>query len=803
MSTAGFGRSLQTIWLKWWHTRWSRHLIVAATVVMAALVVVFSYYYVIFARQIDARLHGERERVLPRVFARPLELYEGQAVTDRLLIDRLNDLGYVQKSHPENTGEFSDADGIVTLIPRGGAYRGRLVRATFRRARPARTSGRQPPRGAPTSAAASGPPRPGPVIGPLTRLELVDPSTLRANGKPVPRVTLESPLLSALIKTARQKRRQVPLSAIPTRMVQAVLAIEDRRFYSHPGVDPIGIASALLTNLKGDRPYLVGASTLTQQLVKNFFLTPEKSIRRKLLEQFMALILERRASKDDILELYLNEVYLGQRGSFAIHGVAEGARLFFGKDVNNLTLAEAATIAGVIQSPYALSPFTAPQRAEKRRNVVLQAMVEADYLAAEAASRAGDDPLGIVARALDAEAPYFVDFVGETLSEQFSKLTASTQGLDVYTTLDLHLQRFAEDAVRSGLARVDTVLSRRRRKTGPAQVALIAVDPRTGDVLAMVGGRSYNQSQYNRAVSARRQPGSVFKPFVYLAAFQQAAERSLADLTPATIVDDEPTTFYDGDKEWTPTNYEGEYDGPITLRRALAMSRNVATVKVAERIGYDQVAALWKQIGVGTPPHAYPAIALGVFEGTPYEIAQAYTVFPNQGTVRTLRTIVRVARGGTSTIEMPLGKARTVARPDATFQVTNMMRSVINEGTGAGARGLGLTADAAGKTGTTNDLRDAWFAGFTHDLLTVVWVGLDENQALGLSGAQAALPIWTTFMVKALAGQAKTQFPVPENVSFADIDPDTGELAGPNCPRVVTEAFLSGTGPTRTCERHK
>ncbi len=300
-------------------------------------------------------------------------------------------------------------------------------------------------------------------------------------------MTLESPLLTTLINASRQKRRQVPLSAIPTRMVQAVLAIEDRRFYAHPGIDPIAIVGAAITNVFGDKPYLSGASTLTQQLVKNFFLTPEKSLRRKLLEQFMALILERRASKDEILELYLNEVYLGQRGSFAIHGVAEAARLFFGKDVGNLTLAESATVAGMIQSPPALSPFNAPQRARDRRNVVLQAMVDADYISADASTRASHEPMMVVARALDAEAPHFVDAVGEMLAERYAELTADTQGLDVYTTLDLHLQRVAEDAVRDGLKRVDTALSRRRRKVGPAQAALIAVDPHTGDILAMVG----------------------------------------------------------------------------------------------------------------------------------------------------------------------------------------------------------------------------------------------------------------------------------------------------------------------------
>jgi penicillin-binding protein 1B len=774
--------TLRATWIAWWQTPWSRRVIVATGVITAAFLVVGGYYYIVLGRQIDARLNGERERVLPRVFARPLELYPGQAVSVRQLFDRLNDLGYVQKSRAENPGEFASTEEVVTLVPRGGTHRNRIVKATFRRVR--QRSSKQKP----VVQAAED------VTGPITRLEV--------SGRPASRVTLESPLLTTLIKASRQKRRQVPLAAIPTRMVQAVLAIEDRRFYSHPGIDPIAIIGAAMTNVFGDKPYLSGASTLTQQLVKNFFLTPEKSLRRKLLEQFMALILERRASKDEILELYLNEVYLGQRGSFAIHGVAEAARLIFGKDVGNLTLAESATVAGMIQSPPALSPFNAPERARERRNVVLQAMVDADYIAADAATRAAHEPMIVVARALDAEAPHFVDAVGDTLAERYPELTAGTQGLDVYTTLDLHLQRVAEDAVREGLKRVDSSLSRRRRKVGPAQAALIAVDPHTGDVLAMVGGRSYNQSQYNRAVQARRQPGSVFKPFVYLAAFEAAAEQGRTDLTPASIVLDEPTTFLDGDKEWAPTNYENEYDGPITFRRALAMSRNVATIKVAEQVGFDRVAALWKLVGAGTPPRAYPSIALGVFEATPFEVAQAYTLFPNEGVVRELRMLLQVMHGK-DTARMPAAKARTVARPDATFLVTNMMRSVINEGTAASVRAAGLKADVAGKTGTTNDLRDAWFAGFTRDLLTVVWVGLDENQGLGLSGAQAALPIWTTFMLRALAGERETPFPVPENVTFATVDHDTGDLLSPYCPRVLNEAFLAGTEPTKVCELHR
>ncbi len=607
----------------------------------------------------------------------------------------------------------------------------------------------------------------------------------------------------------REKRRQVALKQIPRHVVNAVLAIEDRRFYEHPGIDPIRMAGALVANLTGDRPYLEGGSTITQQLVKNIFLASvlanplEKSVRRKVTEQFMALVLERRASKDEILEFYLNEVYLGQRGSFAIHGVAEGARLFFGKDVNNLSLAEAATIAGVIHSPHNLSPFTAPTRARDRRNVVLQEMLQAGFIRQDAAQAAAQEPLVVVPRALEAEAPYFVDAIGQQLAEQFPAIVQATQRLDIYTTLDLNLQRLAQDAVREGLTQVDALLSKRKHRTGPAQAALLAIDPRNGEILAWVGGRSYNLSQYNRVLTARRQPGSVFKPFVYLAAFETAADEGRRDLTPATVVDDEPTTFWFEDKVYEPKNYEDKYDGPITLRQALAHSRNCATVKVAEMIGYKAVADLWKKMGTSMAPKPYPAIALGAFEATPYEIATAYTIFPNLGQLRPLHAIFQVNADYKPAAQPAPPPTRPVVRPETAYLVTNMMRSVVNEGTAAGVRALGFQLDAAGKTGTTNDLRDAWFVGFTPELLTVVWVGFDDNTALGLSGAQAALPIWTTFMIRALSGHANLPLPEPDGIVYAEIDRDNGKLAVPGCPRVIREAFLPGTEPTEQCDLHK
>ena len=773
----------------WWRKPWVRVAAGAVIACAAGLCVATTYYYVGFSRLIDQRLHGERDRVLPRVFARPLEIRRGQSMSNRQLIDRLNELGYAQRSAVEKPGEFTDTGAVVSIMPRGPEAKGGVVRIGFEQ-RPANT--RNPKR----------PPR---VSDHVVRLE--------RGTRETDHLTLEAPVLASISAGEREKRRPVALTAIQPRMVQAVLSIEDRRFYEHPGIDPIGMGGAAFSYVTGRRARMAGGSTITQQLVRNVFLPKfegmtletarERSPRRKVLEMFVSIILTIKASKDDILEMYLNDVPLGQRGSFAILGVSEASRLFFGKDVSNVSLAEAATIAGVIQSPSALSPFNNPERCRERRNVVLTAMVDAGYIDAAAAERASAEPLTVVQRALEAEAPYFVDYVGQSLDQLYPGLTTTTdKAVDVYTTLDLHLQRLAQDAVRTGLTNVDTLLSRRKRK-GKAEAALIAVDPRTGEILAFVGGRSYNQSQYDRVVLSRRQPGSVFKPFVYLAAFEQAAATGRTDITPASITLDEPETFEFDDQVWTPENYEKTYDGPITFRHALAHSRNLGTIHVAQAAGYDRVAALWKKLGVGNPPKPYPSIALGVFEATPFEIATAYTIFPNMGALRPLRHIMSITSGGANVTRKASEGVREIARHDTTYLVTNMMRSVLNEGTAAGARTAGFKLDAAGKTGTTNDLRDAWFVGFTPELLTVVWVGFDDNQPVGLSGAQAALPIWTEFMTRALAGRAGDEFAVPEGISFVDIDKDTGKLATPGCPRVFHEAFLAGTEPTQACELHR
>jgi penicillin-binding protein 1B len=768
-------------------TRWKRALFgVAAGLVLVAFAV-SGYYYIQFSRIIEARLHGERDRVIPRVFARPLTLRAGQGLSESDLVARLNDVGYTEKSRVERAGEFALSRNIITLIPRGGSHAGTPVRIAFAEPRVVKASARPVP--------------------PPARIERIDVG----NGA-VSEVTLDAPMLTGLVAGSREKRRRVPLASIPQRMQQAVLAIEDRRFYAHPGIDPISVVSAVITNLRADRRYPVGRSTLTQQLSRMFFLSAEfnaelqsgqRSYRRKALEGFMALVLETKATKDEILELYLNDVYLGNRGSFALHGVAEAARIYFGKDVSNLSLSEAALIAGVIQNPYLHSPFVNRDRAKERRDLVLSAMAEADYISRDAATRAATDPIAVVTRAVDNDAPYFVDYLSEELQSQLPGITQRAGALDVYTTLDLNLQRAAQDAIRRGLATVDQTLSRRRRRPGPAQAALVAVDPQSGDVLAMVGGRFYNQSQFNRATAARRQPGSTFKPFVFLAAFERAAEEGRADLTPATMIVDEPTTWSYDDQEWSPRNYDDEYDGLISMRRALALSRNIATIKVAEQTGFDAVAALWKKTKLGrTQLQGYPSISLGVFELTPMEVATAYTAFANGGVIKPLRGIARVL-SGEETVEPKRATGPRIARPSTTFLVTHMMRSVLNEGTGASARGAGFALDAAGKSGTTNDLRDAWFVGFTPELLAVVWVGFDDNTPLGLSGTQAALPIWTEFMKRGLGGHSRITFDTPDGVSFVEIDRDTGRVALPTCPRVTNEAFLAGTEPLEICDLHK
>ena len=721
--------------------------------------------YRALSRQLDARLAAGLTPPAAMVFGAPLALVPGLGLDRPGLAGRLDELGYARRDQARGAGEYALGPDAVTLIPREGPQAGRLARVRF-------------------AAAGGG--------GHVAAIEV--PPGRRAD-----RLVLDAPRLSTLHGGDRRRRRTVPLAEMPDDVVRAVLAAEDHRFFDHPGIDAVRIAGAAVTNLTGNRPYLVGASTLTQQLIKNTLLSPEQTLRRKLREQALALLLERRLTKPRILELYLNEVYLGHRGSFAIHGVAQGARALFGKDLRNLTLGEAATLAGLIRAPQTHLPHRHPERALSRRNGVLQAMVDLGLVTPDRAMVAAREPLTAVTETADREAPYLVDFVRARIADRLDGWRGGGRALRIETTVDLHLQRLAEAAVRDGLDRIAGRGGGGR--DAPPQAALVAVDPRSGAIRAMVGGRSYQDSQFNRVEHARRQPGSIVKPLVYLAALERAAREPDLRFTPASVIDDRPTTFRFGGRPWRPANYGGVYDGPVTARAALARSRNVAAVKVGELAGFGAVARLWAAASGGATPPAYPSIVLGAFESTPLEVAAAYSVLANRGARAPLHAVSRVAAGD-EVVHRADARPQPVARADAAFLVTSMLRGTLDTGTAAAARRNGFAHDAAGKTGTSNDLRDAWFAGFTPNLLAVVWVGLDDDSPLGLTGAEAALPIWTAFMRGALAERTLPGFVPPPGVALVDVCADTGLPAAAGCPRTVPGAFRTGTEPGGQCARH-
>ena len=768
-------------------TRRLRIVVALLTLVFLPIVIGASlliYQYMVFSVMVEQRLKGEKGRLPSRVYARPLVLRPGLVIGPEGLVRRLNGLRYAEReTPPTEPGQFMRGPQAVAFFPRpvdGGAAE--TLTVTFATDKQGTTRIRD-------------------IRGAAPKKRYAEQA-------------LEPELVTYMFDADREKQRRVAFEEMPDHLVKAVLAIEDKRFFSHPGVDPLALMARALRNVRSDSSIPYGGSTLTQQLCKNFFLTQvdergyrvaERSYRRKAQEALLAFVLERRASKQNILELYLNGVYLGQSGSFGIYGVGEAARIYFHKDVANLTLPESALLAGLIQSPNAYNPFRHEKRAIERRNEVIRAMQDAGYVDAATMQEALKAPLHVDGPSIEtADAPYFVDLVREQLGKRYDPKDLDTQNLSIYTTLDLHLEQLAQQALERGLDRVQEMI--KKRTTAPVEGCLMALEPASGKVVALVGGRSYGRSQYNRVMEARRQPGSTFKPFVYLTAFEATFDDpSLPPITPATVVEDAPAVFFFEDKEYIPTNYEDEYHGMVTLRRALAMSMNVATVKVAEMVGYNKVADLWsKKLKIGAPIQPYPAVALGSFEATPFEMATAYDVIANGGLEVEPVTLLRVTDEKGRVIEQPRAPVpERVIHEESAFLITDMLRSVLDEGTAASARGLGFTAPAAGKTGTTNDYRDAWFSGFTPDLLCVVWVGFDDNTPVGLSGTKAALPIWVDFMKAALGGGKPTPFPPPpEGIVFVDIDRDTGLLATPACPRVRSEAFIAGTEPRELCAAH-
>jgi penicillin-binding protein 1B len=742
---------------------------------------VFAYYYVKYDRIVEARIRGPIFTTSAKIYARPPAVEVGDRYTVDEIVSDLRRAGYSENN--SKVGNYKVIPGGVEIKPGPLSYHnadGAVVRISATK---------------------------------------VDRITSSESGASLAAYELEPPLLTSLDAEERAKRQVVRYNEIPKVLVNAVTSIEDRKFFEHSGINYVRLLGAAWADLRSGGK-AQGASTITMQISRGFFLTPQKTLKRKLTEMLIAVELEKKLSKEQIFALYANQVDMGQRGSFTIHGFAEAARSYFNKDMQSLTLPEAALLAGLVQRPSYLNPYRHPDRALDRRNLVLEAMVDNGVLARPEAEKAKATPLKLAPPNVEAsEAPYFVDLVKDTLVNQYGERELNDQGLRIYTTLDRDLQRAAAEAVQVGIRKVDeqiTKIRTRKVRTGKgknaktetvvrqgpeAQVALIAMDPNTGEVLALVGGRNYGMSQLNHAI-ARRPTGSIFKPFVFAAAVNSALTGSPTVFTPASVIDDSPTTFVYEDKVYEPRNYKEEYHGEVAAEYALAHSLNNATVKLAEMVGYDNVATLARAAGI-TSVRATPAMALGAYDATPLEMAGAYTVFANSG-VRTSPIVLKAIHTPQGEVLARFNAEKTpVLDPRVAYVLTTMMEGVINTGTGFPVRQLGFDAPVAGKTGTSHD---GWFAGYTSNLVCIVWVGFDDYSDLKLSGASTAAPIFTEFMKRAQKipqFRNMTDFKQPDGVIDARIDKVTNRLSTPSCPDAYSVAFISGTEPRETCEQDK
>jgi penicillin-binding protein 1B len=725
-----------------------------------------------FTMRVVARFDGRRWNLPSRIYSDLCALRPGDAASIPVLSAKLGRLFYQESERPpEWPGHFRREKDALEIHTRGFRYPGR----TFPGAR-VRV-----------------------VFGSGRVRALTD-----AAGDVVPALILEPELLGSVFGADLEDRTVIRLAEAPQSLVDAILVTEDRDFFRHTGVSVRRLFGAVFRTLTGGMKQ--GGSTLTQQLVKNLYLSPERTVRRKATEAVMAVVLDARYSKGEILETYLNEIYLGRRGAISVTGVGEAARYYFGAEVSDLDLAQSATLAGMIRAPNAYSPFRNRERARQRRDLVLRLMHEEGKVDEAAMRAAMAEPVTPRTRVEDrTRAPHFVDFVKGELAERYGQ-QLQTEGLQIYTTLDVDLQQAGQRAVTQGLENLEKSYRRlaSASRQAPLQSALIVLEPQTGGVRALVGARDYRLSQFNRVTQAHRQPGSLFKPFVYLAAF---ARRDMdPPVTPATILMDSPITVEWGRKTdeetWTPRNYDGDYRGPMSARKALERSINIPTVRVSLMAGLPFVLGAARGAGIGSRLRGYPSVALGAFEISPMEIAGAYAVFANSGVRVAPNAIVGVMTGDGTVLDRKAAPLSPALPADAVFLVNAILKGAVDRGTAAGARARGLTGVLAGKTGTTNDGRDAWFVGFSPRFLAVVWVGYDDNRGLNLSGTQAAVPIFADFARSAPAQFFAEDFPVPSDIVTATIDPETGFLAAPGCPQPTTEVFIEGTAPTTVCPKH-
>ncbi len=736
----------------------------------AALIIsVFAYYWIVFSARIDNLLRGEVFTRSAGIYAAPKQIRSGQNLSADDLLAYLKRAGYVERNQQAESarGRYAFDGSTIEIDPGADAKVDNAAAYEQLRVQFARGG------------------------------KSITTITTKATGARLDKAQLEPELISSVTGRERAKRRVVGFNDLPPDLIKAITVTEDRAFFEHHGVNLRGIIRALLRRYDADPNSPLarqGGSSITQQLVKNLLLSPERTMKRKIAEAYMSVILETRLSKEEIFALYCNQVYLGQQSGFSINGFGEASSAYFNKDVTTLTLPESAFLAGLIRSPNRYNPFHDPETARSRRNQVIESMAETGAITAEQASQAEAAELKMApakGRIDLSDAPYFADYVQNQLGDLITGQGADH--LRIYTSVDMDLQRAAYAAVTKQLATLDKIEAKRVPE-GTVQAALVAMNARTGEIVAMVGGRDYSKSQFNRA-EALRQPGSAFKPFVYATALNTAYDPVPRVITPATIFKDEPKTFSYDNQEYSPGNMGDKYSmQPVTLRDAMVHSLNVVTVDVAMEVTIGRVMNLAAKAGLPRVPHAYPAMALGTAEATPLQIASAYTAFAANGTRTAPVAIERVTTGTGETIAQPTAQKNEVMRPEIAYIMTSFMKDVVNRGTGAPIRARGFKFNVAGKTGTS---RDGWFVGFTPSLVCAVWVGFDDGSQLGLTGAASALPIWADFMNAALSSHPEWtgDWQMPEGVQQKEIDPTTGHEAVADATNKRAELFINGTGP--------
>lgn len=735
-----------------------RQVLILGTLTIVAVVAVFW----VIAPWLAPNLEKRSVRLPAVVYSRPGTLSPAISLTRAEIVTMLRNRGYVPSLHNEViAGEYKREPHGLILRRRDFSRGDREVASE-------------------TFTLAFG------EDGTLTRIR-------DSLGNDLQRAEIEPEVLGRLYGSYWHDRIPVTLEEVPPHFLDTLIQVEDKRFYRHPGIDPIRILGALAANAKSGSAGQ-GGSTITQQLVKNVFLSNERTLRRKIKEAFLAILLERRYSKDEILLAYLNEVYLGQRGPVSIHGIGQAAYHYLGKDVEDLTLAESAFLVGMIQGPGTHSPHRSLEAAQERRDLVLGVMWEHEKITDEAYRQALDEPLRVRPPVeFENAAPFVVAHVRAQLADRYSAEELATNGLQIHTTIDARLQRLANDAVATWLTKLENARPNLRREESRLESAVVVMTPHTGEILALVGGRNYKDSQYNRATQARRQPGSAFKPIVALTAFHEGG------YTLNYPLEDTELSIDTGQEIWKPENYDGKYRGVVTLREALEHSYNVPMVRLADELGPEKVVEVARRLGIDSPLQPVASLPLGTEEVTPLELTAAYAVLANGGLAVEPTTLHALESANGKPVFIDQRPTPRMFTEEETFLVTSALQGAVNRGTGKSLRVLGYEGTIAGKTGTTNSFRDAWFVGYTPDLAIGVWVGFDDGANLHLSGASAAIPIATDVLVGALGSTYDREFPVPERIEVVKIDPETGLRGGIGCPG-EPEYFVRGTAPKRRCE---